>query len=83
MAGIPLVLQCGMATELPADPAAERLEVADSVRPRLIDLATGDQDIDRMIDLALDELTPANVTTYLPILVERNVRNRLHETAPA
>jgi len=72
-----------MATELPADPAAERLEVADSVRPRLIDLATADQDIDRMIDLALDELTPANVTTYLSILVERNVRNRLHETAPA
>ena len=71
-----------MASDLPVDRDAERVELADSVRPRLSDLAT-DQDIDRMINLALDELTPANVTTYLPILVERNVRDRLHEAAPA
>lgn len=71
-----------MASDLPVDRAAERVGLAESVRPRLSDLAT-DQDIDRMINLALDELTPANVTTYLPILVERNVRDRLHEAAPA
>ena len=71
-----------MASDLPVDRAAERVGLAESVRPRLRDVAT-DQDIDRMINLALDELTPANVTTYLPILVERNVRDRLHEAAPA
>ena len=34
-------------------------------------------DVDRLIDEALDELTPASVSTYLPILVERRVRDRI------
>ena len=57
-------------------PADERLEVTESVRPRLIDLAD-DAVIDRLIAEALDELTPATVSTFLPILVERRVRDRL------
>lgn len=54
----------------------DRLEVIDSVRPRLSAEANG-KDIDLLINSALDELTPANVTTYLPILVERRVRDQL------
>jgi hypothetical protein len=63
----------------------ERLEVVESVRPRLQELGAP-ADVDRAIDEALDELTPANVTTYLPILVERRVRDRMRrrsESAPA
>ena len=67
-----------MASDLHADLAVERLEVIDSVRPRLAGEAVG-RDIDSLINSALDELTPANVTTYLPILVERRVREQLHE----
>lgn len=66
-----------MATDLHATPAVERLEVVESVRPRLSDIADG-RNIDDLIHTALDELTPANVTTFLPILVERKVRERLH-----
>jgi len=65
-----------MTTDLHADPQAERLEVLDSVRPRLADLTDG-QDLEAMLNSVLDELTPATVTTYLPILVERRVRERL------
>jgi hypothetical protein len=34
-------------------------------------------DVERLIEEALDELTPASVTTFLPILVERRVRDRV------
>jgi len=64
---------------MPSDVTADqfdRLEVIDSVRPRLSAEANG-RDIDPLINSALDELTPANVTTYLPILVERRVRDQL------
>lgn len=71
-----------MAMDLHAEPTAERLEVVDSVRPRLAGLAA-DRDIEALINSALDELTPANVTTYLPILVERRVREHLHDQQPA
>lgn len=72
-----------MATDLHAGPMVERLEVVDSVRTRLADVADG-HDLDAMIGSALDELTPATVTTYLPILVERRVRDRIHvERRPA
>lgn len=54
----------------------ERLEVTESVRPRLTHVAD-DAVIDRLIAEALDELTPATVSTFLPILVERRVRDRL------
>ena len=70
-----------MAADLDALHRVDRLEVVESVRPRLADVAAG-QDIDSMIDAALDELTPATVTTYLPILVERQVRARL-DTPPS
>jgi hypothetical protein len=67
-----------MALDLQDEPGLDRLEVVDSVRPRLADLATG-RDLDAMINAALDELAPVKVTTYLPILVERRVRDRLGE----
>ena len=60
----------------------ERLEVTESVRPRLIDVADG-TDVDRLIAEALDELTPATVSTFLPILVERRVRDRIKHPAGA
>lgn len=66
---------------LPALPVVDRLEVAASVRPRLADVSSG-QDIDSLIAAALDELTPATVTTYLPILVERQVRAKLDPRPP-
>ena len=58
------------------EPATDRLEVVESVRPRLAG-AAAPQDVDRLIDEALDGLLPANVTTYLPILVERRVREQI------
>jgi hypothetical protein len=67
-----------MALDLQDEPGLDRLEVVDSVRPRLADLATG-RDLDAMINAALDELAPVKVTTYLSILVERRVRDRLGE----
>ena len=71
-----------MATDLDALHRVDRLEVVESVRVRLAGVAAG-QDIDAMIDAALDDLTPATVTTYLPILVERQVRARLDPRPPA
>lgn len=71
-----------MATDLDALHRVDRLEVVESVRPRLADVAGG-QDIDSLITAALDDLTLATVTTYLPILVERQVRARLDPRPPA
>jgi hypothetical protein len=71
-----------MAIDPGVEPAVERLEVAESVRPRLADVAAP-QEVDRLIDEALDRLLPANVTTYLPILVERRVRDQLRHLPPA
>jgi len=71
-----------MATDLDSLHTVDRLEVVESVRPRLADVAC-DQDIEAMINAALDDLTPATVTTYLPILVERQVRSRLGPRPPA
>ena len=61
-----------------------RLEVVQSLRPRLTEVAS-DAEAERLIGAAFDELTPVNVTTYLPILVERKVRERLRhpEEPPA
>ena len=69
------VLQCGMAIHPGIEQADTRLEIVESVRPRLSDLSA--DDVERLIEEALDELTPANVTTFLPILVERRVRDRV------
>ena len=65
-----------MAIHPGVEPSVERLEVVASVRPRLTDVESA-ADVDRLIDEALDELTPAAVSTYLPILVERRVRDRI------
>lgn len=66
-----------MATDLHADLRVDRLEVVDAVRSRLNGIAADGRDVDALIEAALDELTPATITTYLPILVERRVRDRL------
>lgn len=71
-----------MAIHPGVEPSVERLEVVESVRPRLADLAAP-QDVDRLIDEALDRLLPVNVTTYLPILVERQVRDSLRHRPDA
>lgn len=60
----------------PSVPSNDRLEIVESVRPRLAGVGTA-HDLDRLIDEALDGLLPASVTTYLPILVERRVREQL------
>ncbi len=65
-----------MAIHPGVESSVERLEVVASVRPRLTDVGNG-ADVDRLIEEALDELTPASVSTYLPILVERRVRDRI------
>jgi hypothetical protein len=57
-----------------------RLDIVESVRPRLV-AAAAPEDVDRLIDAALDRLLPATVTTYLPILVERQVREQLRHPA--
>ena len=75
------VLQCGMAIHSGIEQADARLEIVESVRPRLSDLSA--DDVERLIEEAVDELTPANVLTYLPILVERRVRDRVqHRDQP-
>lgn len=56
--------------------SVERLEVLESVRPRLADIASGPE-VEALIGEAFDDLTPASITTYLPILVERRVRDRV------
>jgi hypothetical protein len=71
-----------MAIHPGVEPSVERLEVVESVRPRLVGVAAP-QDVDRLIDEALDRLLPANVTTYLPILVERRVREQLRQLPQA
>lgn len=72
-----------MSADLRTDVPVDRLEVIDSLRPRLAPVA-GERDLEAMINSALDELSPAHVTTYLPILVERRVREQLGqaETQP-
>lgn len=59
---------------------SDRLEVVESVRPRLVDVAAP-ADVERLIEDALSDLWPANVTTYLPILVERRVRDAVRHRA--
>jgi hypothetical protein len=71
-----------MAIHSGVETSDERLDVVASVRPRVIDLAD-EADVDRLIREALDELTPASVSTFLPILVERRVRDRLEHRSGA
>lgn len=48
------------------------VEVVDALQPRLTEVAPGD--LRGMVESALGELGEVRVTTYLPILVERRVR---------
>jgi hypothetical protein len=54
-------------------------DVLASVRQRLLDVP--EQDVERLVHEALVAIGPVRVTTYLPILVERRVRQGLRATA--
>ena len=56
--------------------AAEVDELVAALRPRLAD-AVGHAEVDRLVREARAALGPVRVTTYLPILVERRVRQRV------
>jgi hypothetical protein len=63
---------------VPTVTIVETSEVDDLVaglRPRLAGVVP-DGDVDRVVREAVAELGPVRVTTYLPILVERRVRQR-------
>jgi hypothetical protein len=51
---------------------AEVDELVAALRPRLVD--TVGPEVDRLVREARADLGPVRVTTYLPILVERRVR---------
>lgn len=61
---------------LPTAEPEELVALLETLRPRLGDLA-GPVDVDAMVRAAFAELGPVRVTTYLPILVERQVRQRV------
>ena len=55
---------------------AEVDELVASLRPRLAD-TVGHAEVDRLVREARADLGAVRVTTYLPILVERRVRQRV------
>lgn len=55
---------------------AEVDELVAALRPRLAD-AVGHPEVDRLVREARADLGPVRVTTYLPILIERRVRQRV------
>ena len=55
------------------------VEVTDALQPRLQDVAP--DALRGLVATALGELGEVRVTTYLPILVERDVREQLRRTA--
>lgn len=60
----------------PAESAqAEVDELVAALRPRLAD-AVGHAEVDHLVREARADLGSVNVTTYLPILIERQVRQR-------
>jgi hypothetical protein len=59
---------------------AEVDELVVALRPRLAD-AVGHGEVDRLVREARADLGPVRVTTYLPILVERRVRQRVRLAA--
>jgi hypothetical protein len=60
----------------PAPTAEEEVtELVAALRPRLAD-SVGESQVERLIREARAELGPVHVKTYLPILVERLVRQR-------
>lgn len=54
------------------DPVVDMVHV---LQPRLKDLP--EESLRRMVEAALDDIGDVRVTTYLPILVERKVRDDL------
>jgi hypothetical protein len=52
---------------------ADEADVLASLRPRLKDVVA-EPDVERLVHEVLVSLGPVRVTTYLPILVERRVR---------
>jgi hypothetical protein len=56
-------------------------ELIASLRPRLAG-TVGDAEVDRLIREALADLGAVRVTTYLPILIERRVRQRVRTVPP-
>jgi hypothetical protein len=62
----------------PAVPEVE--ELVASLRPRLAD-TVGAAEVDRLIREAVADLGAVRVTTYLPILIERSVRQRVRTAA--
>jgi hypothetical protein len=55
-------------------------DLVSALRPRLADAAPG-VDLDVLVREAFAELGPVRVTTYLQILVERRVRERLRSAS--
>jgi hypothetical protein len=55
-------------------------ELIASLRPRLVD-TVGAAEVDRLIREAVADLGAVRVTTYLPILIERRVRQRVRTAA--
>ena len=53
-----------------------------SLRPRLAE-TVGDAHVDRFVRDALADLGAVRVTTYLPILIERRVRQRVRTESAA
>ncbi len=64
-------------TEADTDPVTDLVNV---LRPRLEDLP--EASLRDMVTSVLDEFGEVRVTTYLPILVERRVRDELRHGAP-
>jgi hypothetical protein len=56
--------------------AAEVDELVASLRPRLAD-TVGHTEVDRLVRAARADLGQVRVTTYLPILIERRVRQQM------
>jgi hypothetical protein len=55
--------------------AIEVEELVTALRPRLVD-AVGPADVDRLVREARADLGQVRVTTYLPILIERRIRQQ-------
>jgi hypothetical protein len=64
----------------PLAAAPVEADVLASVRSRLTDVLS-DQEVERRVHEALLAIGPVRVTTYLPILVERRVRQGLRVSA--
>jgi hypothetical protein len=73
----PLSVERGV--EVVQSPEEQFNDLMDAVRPRLADL-DDNPELEPAVRSAYAALQPIRVTTYLPILVERAVRARLHSS---